>query len=87
MRGTKVNRTKSNGQLPKIHLHDKSSGSDVFENIHLFLKGLQSDISLDEKVVVPRDEIYRRLFKYKNMKENRLMYMTCSEWAKISMNR
>ena len=66
MRGTKVNRTKSNGQLPKIHLYDKLSGSDVFENIHLFLKGLQSDISLDEKVVVPRDEIYRRLFKYKN---------------------
>jgi hypothetical protein len=65
MKGTKVSRAKSNEHLPKIHLHDKLSGSDVFENIHLFLKALQSDISVDEKKL-PKEEIYSRILKYKS---------------------
>jgi hypothetical protein len=64
--GNKLSRTKSNGLLPKVHIHEKLSGSDVFENIHLFLKSLQTEIPSNEKATIPKDEIYGRILKYKN---------------------
>jgi hypothetical protein len=74
MEGTKINpnegnkpsRTKSNGQLHKVHMQDKLSGSDVFENIHFLLKSLKTEIASNEKATIPKDEIYGRILKYKN---------------------